>query len=109
MDTLEAIPETYEQAARLLATWHAEAQDAPVEFYLFPDPEKRVVRLLEVSEVFPAAQAVWPITFGQSEDFPFDTAVAMITPDEWRQVQAGQRSLPEGWDISKRVQVQANE
>ncbi len=99
MLNLEAIPRHYEDAIVLLANWHRERDDADFAAYSFPDPEGAVVRLVEVSDRFPTTEAVRPIRFGRSADFPFPSAVALVSAQDWAKVLNGSLTLPEGWSL----------
>lgn len=99
MLNLEAIPRTYENAVVLLARWHWERDDADFAAHSFPDPEGVTVRLVEVSKRFPTVDAVRPIRFGRSADFPFPSAVALVSPQSWANILGGSLTLPEGWSL----------
>ncbi|MCC2669543.1 MAG: hypothetical protein K0Q72_2014 [Armatimonadetes bacterium] len=98
----EIVPTTYEEAVRLLSTWHAELDRADLQIFSFPDPEARVVRLLEVSSDFAESDQLRPLSFGASKEFPFRSSVALATPAEWQEVLAGKRSLPAEWSLAER-------
>jgi hypothetical protein len=53
---IEAIPKTYQSAVRTLAAAHAGF--GSVEIFQMPDPQQRVVRLIEVSDCFPEGDAM---------------------------------------------------
>src|SRR5437762_11375458 len=108
MAVTRATPRTYDRAVSTLARWHAGLRPAKLEIYSFPDPAETVVRLLEISEDFPASGQVLPSTFGSSPEFPFRSSVALLTPGEWREVLEGTLSLPEGWDLHRRQRVWPN-
>lgn len=105
MVPVDAIPKRYDEAVELLARWHGEDQDPSVTIYAFPDPDQAVVRLVEVSEAFPAGDKVEgkPTTYalGRSKDFPYRSEVVMVTPSEWDQIASGKLKLPEGWRFSE--------
>ena len=105
MTTAETIPRTYDEAVRLLAHWHGEGDEPPVTIYSCDDPGQRVVRLVEVSEGFPATGEMWPVVFGRSEEFPFKSAVVLVTPGEWAQIRSGRLALPDGWDAADMTRV----
>ena len=106
---LEAIPRHYEDAVLLLANWHRERGDAGFAAYSFPDPEGLVVRLVEVSDRFPATDAVRPIRFGRSADFPFASAVALVSIQDWANVLSGSLALPAGWSLRNVQQVRLDD
>ena len=99
MLNLEAVPRHYEDAVLLLANWHRERGDASFAAYSFPDPGGLVVRLVEVSDRFPIADTVRPLRFGRSADFPFASAVALVSVQDWANILSGSLMLPEGWSL----------
>ena len=110
---LEAVPRSYEEAVRLLAAWH-DTGAADVEFYEIPDPEEKVVRLIEVGDEFPEGgvervtptgtwEPVVPVySFGPSADFPFRSAIVQLRPADWRDVLTGRLPLSKPWDLDSR-------
>jgi hypothetical protein len=52
-----------------------------------PDPERKVIRLLEVSDGFVQSGEVWPLTFRADEDFPFLVTVIQLTKAEYERTQ----------------------
>ncbi len=103
---LETVPRRYEDAVVLLAGWHRDREDANFTAYSFPDPDGLVVRLVEVSNQFPAADAVRPIHFGRSAEFPFLSAVALLSVQDWAKVRSGFLPLPAGWTLESARQIQ---
>lgn len=105
MLNLEAVPRHYDDAVALLANWHREGTGFAA--YSFPDPEGVVVRLVEVSDRFPTLNAVRPIQFGRTLDFPFPSAVALLSAEDWANVQQGLLLLPSDWLLQdvQRVQI----
>ena len=120
MVDLDAVPRTYDEAVRLLASWHA-AGDEAVEFYEIPDPEGKVVRLIEVSDDFPPGsldrrrpdgtfERVIPVySFPPDVEFPFRHAYVQITSDEWRAALAGTLPFRDDWDASAAVRLEVEE
>lgn len=105
MQTTDEIPQTYEEAERLLARWHGEGGPADLIIFSFPDPNGDTVRLLDVSDDFMPEGIIRPMTFGRSAELPFKSSTALATPDEWELVLVGKLPLPPGWDLSARRQV----
>lgn len=105
MKTDTYVPEIYTDAVRVLARWHAEGEGFASDIYSFPDPDGRVVQLIEVSDAFSAKHEVSVVRFGASEGFPFATAVALVTPEMWTQIRKGDLALPQGWALSECEQV----
>lgn len=110
---LDSVPNTYESAVCVLAAAHASGE-ASVEIYYLPDPERRVVRLIEVSDTFPEGgverpappgrmERIVPVfPLGPSKDFPFRSEVAQITRAEWEQLRQGILKLNRDWgDLSR--------
>src|SRR5687767_12503489 len=105
MTTSEAVPRTYDDAVRTLASWHAGLDPANIQIYSFPDSDQTTVRLVEISDGFPRSGRTLPVTFGRSPEFPFRSSVVLLTPDEWQEVLGGSLTLPEGWELERRQKV----
>jgi hypothetical protein len=90
---------TYEEAVRLLADWHLEGEDPPIALYHFPDPERLVIRFIEVTNAVPETGALFPIAFAPTEELPFRTVIAQVTEGEWQQIIVGTIPLPQGWAL----------
>jgi len=109
MVNLEVVPHSYSDAIALLAGWHQDRDDLGFAAYSFPDPEGEVVRLVEVSNLFPSVDAVRPIRFGRSADFPFPSAVALVSVRDWARILDGSLTLPEGWSLEDVQRVRLND
>ena len=94
------IPKTYEDAVDVLVEAHAEDTLPPLEIWVFPDPHREVVRLLEVTDAVPYMGEVWPIALLPGSDFPFLSQLAQVTPEEWKAVLEGGLPLPDGWVLA---------
>ncbi len=103
------VPKTYDDAVKLLVKCHAEAHDymKDLVIYHIPDPEEKVVKLFEISNGFPDTNDIWPVRFRKLDTFPFDTAVAIATPDEWRRIKAGKLEFQNAndWNLKTRKKV----
>lgn len=106
---LEVVPHSYADAVALLVGWHRDRDDANFIAYSFPDPQGEVVRLVEVSNLFPSVDAVRPIRFGRSADFPFPSAVALVSTQNWANILNGSLPLPEGWSLKDVQRVRLND
>ena len=105
---LDTVPNTYERAVRVLAAAHASGPDQ-VEIFHLPDPQQRVVRLIEVSEAFPQGgverpaprggmERVVPVfPMGPAKDFPFRSEIVQVTPAEWEELRQGNLKLNRTW------------
>jgi len=62
------------------------------------------IKLLEVNEDTIAA-GIMPLGFGPADELgiPFSSVIVEITPDEYRQLQSAELSLPDGWMIDALV------
>ena len=97
------IPKTYEDAVDVLVEAHAEDTLPPLEIWVFPDADRMVVRLLEVTDAVPYMGEVWPIALLPGADFPFSSQIAQVTPEEWKAVLDGDLPLPLGWVLTTAV------
>jgi hypothetical protein len=98
MIDLNAIPHTYDDAVESLAKWH-QADDIIV--YHLPDPEKKIVRLVEVSQRFGDDEELRPIEMGESADFPFRSSVLLVSSADWDRVNREAKPMPTGWSITE--------
>jgi len=91
----------YKRTVRKLARWHSTEHAAKdLVIYSYDDPEEKVIRLLEVSRVFPGEQNedVWSMDFGASPEVPFQSRVALASRKQWRAISRGDLTLPKGWE-----------
>lgn len=88
------------QAAKRLSEWHFEVEPGMRQIFYIELPGERIA-LLEVNEHTPPTGSVEPFVFAPSEDIPYTTVVAEITPEELKQIYDDPRSLPlpEGWNL----------
>ena len=98
----DEIPQTYSDAVSLMTKWQGESGPADVRIFWFPDPAGESIRFVEVSGEFLATGRVQPLPLGVSPEFPFRSAVALATPEEWERVERGELPLPEGWELESR-------
>src|SRR5438105_1546169 len=105
MSVTDQVPQTYEEAERLLARWQGEGGPEDLLIFTFPDPAEESVRLLGVSDEFMETGAVLPMSFGRSAELPFRSSTASVTPAEWDRIRAGRIALPAGWDLATARQV----
>ena len=97
--------DAYEAAVRRLAAWHAQGAKPRVTVYAVPDPQRREVRLIEVSKAFPEATVLEPVVIGPTPDFPYTSGTLAVTPGQLRLIRTGQIPLPHGWDFASRKKV----
>ena len=103
------IPATYEDAARTLAEWQSDGGPRDLRIALFPDPDRKVVRLIEISNEFSQIPEVRPLTFGASRELPFTSSVALLAPKVWRSVLKGMIPLPSGWQLDSVVWIRGGD
>jgi hypothetical protein len=115
---LDEVPKTYDRAILVLAAAHAAGPDQ-VDIYFLRDPEERVVRLIEVSDAFPAGgvdrlvppdgvEHIVPVfPMGPANDFPFRSEIAQVRRAEWEQLRKGKLQLNRNWgDLSQALKVE---
>jgi hypothetical protein len=102
MIDLDAIPSTYDEAVRPLAAWH---QEDGIAIYYLPDVDKATVRLVEVSAEFGDDDNLRPVSMGASSKFPFRSSVLLVSNADWKRVNSGENSLPDGWDLSDLIKL----
>ncbi len=120
---LEQIPKRYEDACFVLAKSHAEEHGFAVRVMCFPDPSKKEVRLVEISDSFPVNQygavmcpgpnggpgqaklTIPVVALRPSPDFPFRSSVALVTEAEWDRVAAGELAVAGNWDLQNSYQI----
>lgn len=119
---------TYDEACRELADAHGSDQTLhDLRIYRVQDPSAQEVRFVEVSDGFPrntyvdlsrgngngngiggaatALNIVPVVRFGRSRDFPYRSAVALVTPEEYQLIQAGELIVGDSWDIGRAEMV----
>lgn len=103
----ETATTSYDDAVRWLARSHAEDAPEDLQIFLFPDPDCEVVRFLEVSSSHPAEDAAtaWAVHFSPGANFKLQSAVILLTPEDWRRVLDGNLALPAGWELEGHRQV----
>jgi hypothetical protein len=117
------IPETYEEAVRLLAEAHVEGEEESIRVFLIPDEDEKIVRIIEVSDIFPEAAVQRPVPgvpddapeqlerivpvfpMGPSRDYPYRSEVAMVTEQEWQQLHEHSLKLNRDWDLEQAQEV----
>lgn len=95
----DQLQRSLDEVARELAEAHREADPTTQAVYLALDPAGREIRLVEVSGSVGTTGEVLPFRFGPRVDqgIPYPSIVVLLSPDEWKQLEAGQLELPESW------------
>ncbi len=88
-------------AAKRLSEWHFEVEPGIQKIFYIELAGDRFA-LLEVNEHTPPTGSVEPFVFAPSDDIPYTTVVAEITPDELRRLHNDPLALPlpKGWNLS---------
>jgi len=96
---------TKDAAARRLIEWHFTVEPELREVYrIVMDNEasqEEPIRLLEVNAATVPTGSVEPFTFSATEEIPFRTVIAEITPEELEALRAHPETLPKGWNLSQ--------
>ena len=102
---------TKEEVIPELLEWHFQVDPEMVKVYRFLSPNeedaREPIKFLEVSPDTPASGSVMTFTFGGTEEIPFLTTIATITPHEMEQVQRKEIPLPPGWNWDEKQDLTA--
>jgi hypothetical protein len=92
-------------AARRLIEWHFTVEPELREVYRIvvdnEESQEEPIRLLEVNAATVSTGSVEPFTFSPTQEIPFRTVIAEITPEELESLQMNPEALPEGWNLSR--------
>jgi hypothetical protein len=92
-----------DQAAKNLIDWNFQAEPDIVEIYRFIGPheedEWEPIKLLEVNRTAMTAGRVVPFGFAGTQEIPYPTAIATVTPEEMNQIREQRMPLPPGWSL----------
>lgn len=93
------------EAAERLIAWHFEVEPELLEvFRIVSDDEEaqgEPIKLLEVNAATFATGSIEPFSFAPSDDVPYRTVIAEITPEELERVRRKEIALPPGWSLEK--------
>jgi len=88
-----------EKAVRFLAQDNFEVEDGLERIVWLRHGEGDKIRLIEVNRNgFPTGR-IEAFYFAPSEEVPFKTYLADVTPEEWQRILSGEIPLPEGWSL----------
>ncbi|MBM3234821.1 hypothetical protein FJZ31_00840 [Candidatus Poribacteria bacterium] len=90
-----------EEVVHQLVQSHFEIEEGIDEIVWLKDGENKEIRLIEINRNTLPIGSVLAFYFAPSEDVPFPVRIADVTPQEWKQVQSGDISLPPGWTLRK--------
>lgn len=94
----------YDAAVNRLADEYAEVHNelGDLEIFALPDPKKKTVQIIEVSDSFPEmtkGSGMWPIHFKAIGTFRFPTAQLIATRSEWKKIKNGKLKILADWDV----------
>lgn len=91
-------------AARRLIQWHFKVEPELREVYRIVTANEgsgdEPIRLLEVNAATVPTGSVEPFAFSPTEEIPFRTVIAEITPEELQTIRSHPEALPRGWNLS---------
>ena len=94
---------TKDQVAKELIEWHFQVEPGlSVVFRVLAENEEdpnEPIKLIEVNTQTVATGSFEPFRFAPTEDTPFPTVIAELTPEEFRQFRSTPGAIPESWDI----------
>ena len=104
MPAIKQVAPTKDEAAQTLIEWHFEVEPETIEIYriISADSEEaqdEPIKLLEVNEATMETGRVEAYAFGPAGDIPYPSVVALVTPEEMRDVREHRIDLPRGWDL----------
>lgn len=98
-------PHAKDAAVRRLIQWHFRVEPELREVYrIVMDDEgsqEEPIRLLEINAATVVTGSVEPFAFSPTEEIPFRTVIAEITPEELESVRSNPDVLPKGWSLSR--------
>jgi len=96
-------------AAKRLANAHYTIEPSITHIYRLGGghPDDRTIRLLEINPDTIPTDRIVPVGFGPDAPggMPYPSVIIEVTPEEFRKLETGEWSLPEGWrrrDLFKR-------
>lgn len=92
-------------AAWRLIEWHFTVEPELREVYRIvvdnEESREEPIRLLEVNAATVSTGSIDPFVFSPTDEIPFPTVIAEITPEELESFRRHPEALPEGWDLSR--------
>ncbi len=96
-----------EQVARELVQAHFQVEPHLVVVWRIVSDNEALptepIKLLEVNEATVATGSITPFAFAPSNDVPYPTMIAEITPEEFDAAKREPARLPHGWRIERAV------
>jgi hypothetical protein len=92
-------------AARRLIDWHFTVEPELREVYRIlmenEGSQEEPIRLLEVNAATVSTGSVEPFAFSPTQEIPFRTVIAEITPEELESLRSHPEALPQGWSLTR--------
>jgi hypothetical protein len=96
---------TKDEIVRGLIDWHFTMDPETTEVYRFvssnEDDPKEPIKLLDVTTGTLSAGRVMTFTFGPTNEVPYATVTASVTPEEMEDIEREQIALPTGWRLDQ--------
>lgn len=87
-----------------LVAWHVELDPEITEIYRFisenEESPDEPIKLLEVSNATFEADQVYAFGFSSTDEIPYKSVYATITPNEFLRVKTKELALPREWNLS---------
>lgn len=92
-------------AAEQLIDWHFRVEPSLREVYrILAEDElspNEPIKLLEINEATVETGEVSPFGFAGTDEIPFRTVIAEVTPQELERIRSDDIALPAGWSLSR--------
>ncbi len=105
------MPPDRDEIARWYADRHLRTDDAIREIlYLPEEAPPSEIRFIEINRLISESTTIEPIDFGVNVDGVdgHTLYVLDVTPGQWREIERGAITLPEGWRLRNRVRFGRN-
>lgn len=90
-----------EKVVHQLVQSHFEIEPSIDEIVWFRDGEEQEIRLIEINRDTLPTGSIEVFSFAPTQNVPFPVRIADITPQEWKQVQTGNITLPLRWTLQQ--------
>ncbi|GAF97795.1 unnamed protein product, partial [marine sediment metagenome] len=96
---LEPSTTVTESLVERLARRHFKTEDTVEAVVWLTGADETEIRLIEINRTALPSETLELFRFAPSEDVPFPTLIADVTPKDWDKIQRGDIALPQGWDL----------
>ncbi len=102
-----------DEAARRLVEWHFEVEPDLQEAYRIiaddEDASSEPIKLIEVNAATVPTGSIELFGFAPTDEIPFPTLIAEVTPEEFRRFRSQPETWPEGWNLKTAQQYVRSE